>query len=133
MGNVCLWCGGDCSFLATCPGLCLPCGDKMQALDKSDLILALAKAVGEVKALDEVRAAGGLAPSFTAGDRVRIKLPHVTSTRLAKLAGTLATFKVRISEGWAGVILDGDEDVDRNWFMIPLDHLEAAKDGGAER
>lgn len=28
--NKCVFCGKDCSFLATCDGCCIPCGDLMQ-------------------------------------------------------------------------------------------------------
>jgi hypothetical protein len=50
--NACLWCGRDCSFMATCEGVCLYCGDKMQALPVIDLIRGFAKAVRRVQELE---------------------------------------------------------------------------------
>lgn len=53
MPNACLWCNKDCSFLAFCEGLCIDCADRMQAIPTTDLIKSLAKAVGEVKRLED--------------------------------------------------------------------------------
>ena len=49
--NVCLKCGRDCTFLSTCEGLCLPCGDAMQGWDKVQLIRLLVAAQREVNRL----------------------------------------------------------------------------------
>jgi hypothetical protein len=50
--NACFWCGKDATFLSTCEGCCLPCGDKMQVMSKYDLVVALTKAAVEVKRLE---------------------------------------------------------------------------------
>jgi transcription initiation factor IIE alpha subunit len=51
LGIICISCGVDCSFMSTCEGLCLSCGDQLQALTKFELIVKLVAAVREIQRL----------------------------------------------------------------------------------
>ena len=50
--NICGWCNKDCSFVSTCEGLCVECGDKMQTMPLAQIIAGLAKAVADVARLE---------------------------------------------------------------------------------
>jgi hypothetical protein len=74
--NICLWCGRDCSFLSTCEGLCVPCGDRIQSALKTELITAL---VGGRQAIESHKAAWasvrsilGLPESHPSGSQIDV-------------------------------------------------------------
>lgn len=74
--SVCQWCGRDCGFMRTAPGLCLSCGDRMQSMPPDDLMLAVAKAIGENAQLSKTLRDAGLAVPI-GGDAVAF---HVIQT-----------------------------------------------------
>ena len=45
----CVFCNGDTSFIATCRGLCVPCGDRLQATPLPMLVEGLAAALLELR------------------------------------------------------------------------------------
>ena len=52
MSNTCVFCGKDCSFMATIEGCCVPCGDRYQQMTAVEHLQGFVKACREVERLE---------------------------------------------------------------------------------